>query len=538
MQPVKLPHDQFGCTACPKVGHFAALAVHVLTHEKSALHHNDMPLNITDVNTPPCPDSSPHRSRTGPLARHAFEYYGHQDTVDITKSSSTTNYITHRCTWGGEHRVLCELEKCKTALEFSQRSGAMGFQCMHLRSVSYCPSSQEDNTNLSDDILNDMVANKWISDATKMTCLQRRAAAESVNSPLSKIVELDKEESSEMHVSVLETNISYYARKICTTDQDLTNTLPTGSESVLLWNHNQYPPEGKTLTSLVKYLLSSKRIPAELTEDITSVKKEFPTHLIPFETACHYCSVPLSDPIVITRKAQIVCVSSTIEINDLQDPPPDFDGRVDIETFWHSVSEEIVCQGFVKSNRTNPCCVPPSFVKWAPWISPRTRGSNSVWNTEFSKTRSTKYPENNADIEVSEERLSDELVKVKVEDLRDLVKSCGLNNNGSKIDLLLRLRKEMKTRSTYDKVFEKVWGASGGLAVILCPCGIVNAVKFNLRAESPRDYADMLLSFKHFPNITVYDFARGLAAHTNLRAPVDIPFRPNEGGLHRLHLRT
>ena len=63
----------------------------------------------------------------------------------------------------------------------------------------------------------------------------------------------------------------------------------------------------------------------------------------------------------------------------------------------------------------------------------------------------------------------------------------------------------------------------------MCPCGIVNAVKFNLRAESPRDYADMLLSFRHFPNVAMYDFARGLVAHTNLREPGDLPFQPNEG---------
>ncbi|KAK7930669.1 hypothetical protein WMY93_007064 [Mugilogobius chulae] len=165
MQPVKLPHDQFGCTACPKVGHFAALAVHVLTHEKSALHHNEKA-----------------------YLQSGGASVGHQ-----------IPFMFRDARGEGSIAFSVNLKKCKTALEFSQRSGAMGFQCMHLRSVSYCPSSQEDNTNLSDDILNDMVANKWISDATKMTCLQRRAAAESVNSPLSKIVELDKEESSEMH---------------------------------------------------------------------------------------------------------------------------------------------------------------------------------------------------------------------------------------------------------------------------------------------------------------------------------------------------
>lgn len=65
--------------------------------------------------------------------------------------------------------------------------------------------------------------------------------------------------------------------------------------------------------------------------------------------------------------------------------------------------------------------------------------------------------------------------------------------------------------------------------MIMCPCGIVNSVKFNIRAESPRDFADMLLSFKHFPNIVIYDFARGLVTHTNLREPDRLPFSPYEG---------
>lgn len=49
---------------------------------------------------------------------------------------------------------------------------------------------------------------------------------------------------------------------------------------------------------------------------------------------------------------------------------------------------------------------------------------------------------------------------LKVDALRKLVKECGMDSKGSKMDLL-RLKEEMKTRSTYDKVFKKVWGASG-----------------------------------------------------------------------------
>lgn len=56
-------------------------------------------------------------------------------------------------------------------------------------------------------------------------------------------------------------------------------------------------------------------------------------------------------------------------------------------------------------------------------------------------------------------------VFTQVDALRKLVKECGVDSTGSKMDLLLRLREEMKTRSTYDKVFQKVWGASGNCPI-------------------------------------------------------------------------
>lgn len=67
----------------------------------------------------------------------------------------------------------------------------------------------------------------------------------------------------------------------------------------------------------------------------------------------------------------------------------------------------------------------------------------------------------------------------------------------------------MVTHSGYDNFI-----LPGGCAVVTCPCAVVYGVKLNLRAESPRDCADLLLSMKHFPNVTLYDFARGLATHT------------------------
>jgi len=64
----------------------------------------------------------------------------------------------------------------------------------------------------------------------------------------------------------------------------------------------------------------------------------------------------------------------------------------------------------------------------------------------------------------------------------------------------------------------------------MCPCRIVYSIKCCLRAESPRDFAD-LLSWKHMPNVVIYDFARGLATHSNLRYPETLTFTPHEGCL-------
>lgn len=49
----------------------------------------------------------------------------------------------------------------------------------------------------------------------------------------------------------------------------------------------------------------------------------------------------------------------------------------------------------------------------------------------------------------------------QVQEVRALYKLCGLDDKGSKVDLVMRLSDKMSSRVTYNKVFEKVWGASG-----------------------------------------------------------------------------
>ncbi|XDV46888.1 hypothetical protein PO909_016692 [Leuciscus waleckii] len=195
-----------------------------------------------------------------------------------------------------------------------------------------------------------------------------------------------------------------------------------------------------------------------------------------------------------------------LSVSDLSPPPEDFNGEVDMQIFWEALSVERIGRGFVTSQQKHPFTVPPSFHFWAPWICPKTCRSNHALNTEYKK--------------VTEDRLTEELYKQKVQVVRNLCKECGLDPSGSRADLLLRLSSEMKSRQTY-----------GGWAVIMCPCGIVYSIKCQIRAESPRDFADMLLSWKHMPNVIIDDFARGLATHMNLREPERLPFNPFEGRL-------
>ncbi|CAL9704226.1 unnamed protein product [Knipowitschia caucasica] len=235
-------------------------------------------------------------------------------------------------------------------------------------------------------------------------------------------------------------------------------------------------------------------------------------------------------PPVVVMDLHKSCVFS-LAVSELEDPPIDYNGEVDIDEFWTALSLERIARGFVTSDRQNPFAVAPTYHRWAPWIGRHTRKSNMVLNTEFEKVHASRPQKECAEIEITEDRLLDEISNLKVHAIRKLCKECKIDSKGSKMELIMRLRHEMATRSKYDKIFQKVWGASGGWAVIMCPCGQVLSLKFNIRAESPRDFTDLLLSWKHLPNICIYDFARGLAVHANLREPVSLPFSPHEGRL-------
>ena len=237
-------------------------------------------------------------------------------------------------------------------MQFAARSGIAGFQCVHLKSVTYCPVSQSNDTVLEENVLNDMVGKKWFSSSTKRTCLERQAVARASSSPLSTVVQMDNDRK--IYLSVHEPRTTYFSRlgRVLVCYDPHKNTwhcpcstprMPCPHKAIGKWHSNQShpslfqgirstdqdaalhtdigpapegnscPTEEKALLRQVKYLLTEKKIPPVLPKNLISPGTDFPRHLIPFETTCHDCKVILSDPILVTKKAKIVMVSGTIE---------------------------------------------------------------------------------------------------------------------------------------------------------------------------------------------------------------------------------
>ena len=81
-------------------------------------------------------------------------------------------------------------------------------------------------------------------------------------------------------------------------------------------------------------------------------------------------------------------------------------------------------------------------------------------------------------------------------------------------------------------VYFIVFHLLGGWASGSCPHMVVHCLKFVLRGESPRDYADLLRSLKFPPSITICDIPERLASHVNSSVPGF--FSPHDGRLFPL----
>ncbi|XP_006825073.1 uncharacterized protein LOC102807716 [Saccoglossus kowalevskii] len=225
-------------------------------------------------------------------------------------------------------------------------------------------------------------------------------------------------------------------------------------------------------------------------------------------------------PVIITDLQRKACFRMDVSSLKLPDVCEDSD-KVDVETFWKKIEMEKLVKPLIRYGEKNPFQVTPSYSAWAPYIGRATRGE-TVWNTEHRKViRETERLETDCR-DMSEERLIELLnsSSITVAKVKEICSTCNIAATGSKYDMVLRIRQALiKNDNIMNKVFQKIWGASGGWLSASCPHRIVYAVKFLIRAESPRDHVDLIRSFKVQPSVVIVDMPHMVARHGNIRHP-------------------
>ncbi len=170
----------------------------------------------------------------------------------------------------------------------------------------------------------------------------------------------------------------------------------------------------------------------------------------------------------------------------------------------------------------------PDLSFWAPFIGHNSRKNDLIVNSEHRKVhRETNQPEVDC-LNLSAERLLEELMESKTPDVKKLARKANVSTKGSKLDIINRIRNGLfRDSSKFNKILLQRFGHSGGWLTVACKHGVIYSIKFLLRAESPRDYTDVLRSLKHRPNVFINDMAHMVAAHGNRY--MDGFFSPHEG---------
>ena len=158
----------------------------------------------------------------------------------------------------------------------------------------------------------------------------------------------------------------------------------------------------------------------------------------------------------------------------------------------------------------------------------RTRRNKFLIITEHRKvSRHTQELEKDC-TEATEERILEPLSQSKAGDVAKLEKTFGLKNCGSKLDAIMKIKSLISDNDEkFKNTFSKLWRCTGGWLSGTCPHGVVYVLKSVLRAESLRDYVDVLLSMKFQPNICLIDMVHMVVAHENKRK-LNM-FLPNDG---------
>ncbi|KAK0156639.1 hypothetical protein N1851_000114 [Merluccius polli] len=315
-----------------------------------------------------------------------------------------------------------------------------------------------------------MVDNKWFGEERKASLLHCQQNADAEGVPLS--VHLTGELFRKVKSTEAETQI--------TTVQNVSNS-----------KADSYPPDDRQIARMLEYLLANKKLPADIPQALIEQSREgrtqdsFPKHLIPRETKCVECEYTLCEQL-ITSKGKILTSTGISTYRKSCRNCGMIYRYQEWEEGIHNFDDHIILS-------LHLCLM--------------THTAISKVIEMIETTEKVSFP--------NKERVLQAYLHFEALTNHEYTYSC-VSCGYSPAVVVMGLHKK--------GVFNMP-----GWAVITCPCGVVYSVKFNLRAESPRDFVDLLLSWKHFPNVSVYDYARGLALHANRRQPVI--FAPFQGRL-------
>ncbi|KAI7813453.1 hypothetical protein IRJ41_016963, partial [Triplophysa rosa] len=269
-------------------------------------------------------------------------------------------------TWGASQKIICELDECNANAEFAVRSGIVPYECIHLRSLLFCPRSDTTPIILEVEVLSEMVASRLFGEARKQSCLNQQKAATDAGVPLSVEVTVGGPASKKL-ISIYEPKVSYHsrlgrviaaydskkkswhcpcakARQSCLhkaiakwhlfkTDRQLFMTAESDVRPDSAVSHQDtqesvckakpgedagqaYPPDDAGLRRMVHYLMQKKGLPAQLPQHLVTGSRslqDLPRQLMPKETSCVECAGHLSEPMLITANAKLVTYTGVVD---------------------------------------------------------------------------------------------------------------------------------------------------------------------------------------------------------------------------------
>jgi hypothetical protein len=213
----------------------------------------------------------------------------------------------------------------------------------------------------------------------------------------------------------------------------------------------------------------------------------------PYDYSCNLCGYhPTTLIMDLNKKVAFDCPLSDLEL------PDDYDANeadtVNCDTFWRNVELGMILRGFPQ-RKVPAFNIKPSLLGWSPFISRNSRSGPVIVNTEHKESEQTEWGIRKGLSRNHRGRLVELLQHSPRHEIESFAKTLGAKTTGAKIDIISRIKLAIsKDNHKFRKAFSKLWGSSGGWVSGTCTHGVIYCLKFVLRAESPRDYIDLILS--------------------------------------------